>query len=182
MAETALKRLRLSEIWFLVAAQNPLKPQSGVFATRLAALRHKIAGHGPRFRVVAAEAETGLSYSADVVAALKRQFPDVKFVFIMGADSFAGLHRWRRWRPFVAQVPIAVIARPAATTPRNAGQRPLLKAATAMAASRLQRRRLPLSAAAALADRSPPAWIYLPAPLFPDSSSRLRAARKEKCP
>lgn len=183
VAATALQRLQLSEIWFLVAAQNPLKPQSGAFAARLAAVREFIASHGRRFRAIAAEPETGLFFSVDVVAALKRQFPRVRFVFIMGADSFAGLHRWRRWEGLVAQIPVAVIARPGPSVGIHApvtksGLRPMLKALTARTASRLQSRRLQPSSAAALADHASPAWIYLPARLFPDTSTRLRAARE----
>ena len=61
--------------------------------------------------------------------------PDVRarhFVWIMGADSFAGLHHWNEWREIPATLPLAVFDRPGWS----------LKALGSPAARLLQRYRL----------------------------------------
>ena len=39
VAETALKRLELDRVWWLVSPQNPLKPKSGPIAERIKSAR-----------------------------------------------------------------------------------------------------------------------------------------------
>ena len=58
------------------------------------------------------EAELGTRYAVDTVAALRRQRPDARFIWLMGADILTELHRWHRWRRFAASLPLAVLARP----------------------------------------------------------------------
>src|SRR5687768_6682948 len=109
VAETALKRLGLDQLWWMVTPGNPLKPRRDLapLATRLAASR-TLASH-PKIRVTGFEAS---AYTVDTVATLLARHRGVRFVLVLGADSFAGLHRWHRWRALVRAVPIAVIDRP----------------------------------------------------------------------
>lgn len=172
VAEIALRRCGLDAIWFVVAAQNPLKPQSSPYAARLAGVEALIARAGRRFRAVDIERASGLAYTADVLGALKAYYPATEFVFVMGADSFAGLHRWRRWRAVLAAAPVLVVSRP-----KPGRARPILRAATGRAAAFAASGRIAFAAAGTLARARPPAWVYAPAPLFPVSSSQLRAAR-----
>jgi nicotinate-nucleotide adenylyltransferase len=165
---TALRRLGLDRVWWLVTPGNPLKDNRDLPAlpVRLAAAA-ALTDH-PRLVVTGVEAALGARYTYDTIAALKRRCRGVTFVWIMGADSLAGFHHWQRWREITALVPIAVIARPGATT-----KGPLGKAARVMQAARL-----PESAALRLTHRRPPAWIFLHTPLDGTSSTALRAAGK----
>ena len=63
-------------------------------------------------RVTAIERELGTRYTIDTLRALKRRYPKRRFVWLMGADNLAQLHRWRDWRGIAREMPIAVIARP----------------------------------------------------------------------
>jgi nicotinate-nucleotide adenylyltransferase len=112
MSIAALARLGLDELWWLVSPQNPLKPVAGMapLAARMQSAR-AVARH-PRIRVSAIEAELGTQLTVDTVQALKRMFPQVRFVWLMGADNLQQFHRWAAWRTIARTVPIVVMARP----------------------------------------------------------------------
>jgi nicotinate-nucleotide adenylyltransferase len=102
VSEEALKRLQLDEVWWLVSPQNPLKDSADTadFERRVAHAR-KLAAH-PRMRVTGLEARLGTRTTAQTFAALQPMFELGHFVWIMGADSFAGLHHWNDWREIPA--------------------------------------------------------------------------------
>ncbi len=162
----ALRRLKLDRIWWLVSPQNPLKAAKDMapLANRLSHAR-SIARH-PRIVVTALEAQLGTIYTIDTLEALKCRFPSVHFVFVMGADNFVELPRWHRWRDIIACLPIGVVARPGFT----------LSALTGRAAHSFSQARLREEAAPRLAKHPSPAWIYLTAPLNPQSATALREA------
>ena len=112
MSVEAMRRLRLDEIWWLVSPQNPLKPVAGMapLSARLASAR-AVARH-PRIRVSAIEAELQTQLSIDTVQALRLRHPQVRFVWLMGADNLLQFHRWAAWRQLARSVPIVVMARP----------------------------------------------------------------------
>lgn len=112
MSMAALQRLRLDEVWWLVSPQNPLKPESGMasYPARLRQAR-KVARH-PRIRVSSIEAEMGTRLTIDTLRGLKARFPQVQFLWLMGADNLHQFHRWHAWREIARLVPIVVLARP----------------------------------------------------------------------
>lgn len=162
----ALRRLRLDRVWWLVSPGNPLKPHGPApLAQRIAQARALV--RHPRVVVSDLEARIGTRYTAQTLARLLRLYPGVRFVWMMGADNLAGLHRWQDWRQIAESVPIAVFARPGSGLP----------ARRSPAAQRFAAARLPDWTAPALADHAAPAWIYLQVPMRDISSTRLRAAR-----
>lgn len=54
----------------------------------------------------------GVSYTVDTLESLRRDFPDVALVLVMGADAFLGLSRWHRWQQIPPLAHIAVVSRP----------------------------------------------------------------------
>jgi len=167
IAELALKRLALDEIWWLVSPQNPLKPDremAPLAARRDSARRH--ARH-PRMRVAAVESALETRYTADTLAALRRRFPRVRFVWLMGADNLAQIARWERWSLIFHTMPIAVFAR----LPYS------IKALASKAAHRFSRTRRMSRYATRLACDDPPAWVFLHTRLHPASASAIRRAR-----
>ena len=162
---TALKRLGLDRIWWLVTPGNPLKDTKELPDNeQRVALAQKIADH-PRISVTAFEAAAGLKYSCDTIAYLKRECPGVSFVWIMGADNLKNFHHWKNWQDIFLMLPIAVIDR--------GGIR--LSATSSPAANRFARARISESQAMSLAERNAPAWTYLHGIKSPLSSTALRA-------
>jgi nicotinate-nucleotide adenylyltransferase len=113
VSETALKRLKLDSVWWLVSPGNPLKDKGSMadFRARLESAE-KIAASHPRIHVSALERALHTVYTVDTVAALRRRFPGVTFVWLMGSDNLEQFGRWRRWRDIARLVPIAVVQRP----------------------------------------------------------------------
>jgi nicotinate-nucleotide adenylyltransferase len=163
----ALKRLHLDAVWWLVTPGNPLKDTRGLqpLESRIAAAR-ALAAH-PRIAVTGLEAVIGTRYTYDTLAYLSRRCRTVRFVWIMGADNLRSFARWQNWRGIAALMPIAVVDRVG----------PSLYASGSIAAQALGRFRLPEAAAPHLADRRPPAWVYLHGLKSPLSSTALRALR-----
>ena len=164
----AMKRLDLDRVWWLVSPGNPLKDIRALppLADRIAAAR-RTAAH-PRIDVSGLEAEIGARYTHDTLAYLIARCRGVRFVWIMGADNLRSFHRWQNWRAIAAMVPIAVIDRLG----------PSLYASAGPAGQALARARIRESAAATLAGRQPPVWVYLHGLKSPLSSTALRAARR----
>ncbi len=108
----AMEALGLDEVWWLVSPGNPLKPQSGMapLAARVTSARAQ-ARRAP-IRVTAIERELGTRYTIDTLKILRRRYPHLRFVWIMGADNLAQFHQWKRWRDIARTMAIAVIARP----------------------------------------------------------------------
>ena len=163
----AMRRLGLDYVWWLVTPGNPLKDTRGLapLAERIAAAE-ELADH-PRIVVTGLEADIGARYTYDTLEFLVRRCPGVHFVWLMGADNLRSFYRWQHWRDIANLMPMAVVDRMGSS----------LYAASGRAAQALARYRLPERAAITLADRDPPAWIYLHGLKSPLSSTALRAQR-----
>jgi nicotinate-nucleotide adenylyltransferase len=164
VSATALRRLGLDSVWWLVTPGNPLKENSGLppLHQRMAAARAMI--DDPRIVVSDIEARIGTRFTYDTIAYLKRRCPGVHFVWLMGADNLASFHRWQHWLDIAGLVPFAAVDRPGST----------LKATASPAAQRLKAYRISQQAARLLPTARPPAWIFLHGRRSPLSSTALR--------
>lgn len=167
VAETAMSRLGLDRVVWLVSPQNPLKSSSDMapLADRMASAR--AAAHGPDMIISDFETRAGTQWTIDTLRALTARHPGVRFVWLMGSDNLASFHRWRGWTDIMRLMPMAVIARPGS----------MLESRTAPAAARFAKARVPQEQARMLTRLRAPAWTYLTAPLNPRSSTLIRAAR-----
>ena len=165
----ALRRLGLDEIWWMVTPGNPLKKNGSLppLIERMHAAA-RIATH-PRIAVSGAEALFRTRYTADLIQILKARDPTTRYVWIMGSDSLTDFHRWEDWRRLAASVPIAVVNRP----------RSLTAALSARAAHGIGRYRIDADDAATLADREPPAWVFLVGPRISASSTAIRSRKRK---
>ena len=166
----ALKRLRLDRVWWLVSPGNPLKDNKKLTPLDERIERARALAADPRIDVTAIEAALGTVFSYDTVAKLRARYPNMRFVFLMGADNLAGFHRWKRWRELAFTVPIAVMDRAGLS----------LTALASPAALTLARWRLGEPKASVLARSKPPAWIFLHGMKSPLSSTAIRAKPKRK--
>ena len=151
--------------WSRRAIRSRTRDGLAPLAERVAAAR--ALAHHPRIDVSDFEAELGTNYTYETISYLVRRCPGVHFVWIMGADNLRSFHRWQRWRGIAALVPIAVVDRLG----------PSLYSTASVAGAGAGLGRLPETAATTLAERKPPAWVYLHGLKSPLSSTALRAAR-----
>ena len=162
----ALADLGLDEVWWMVSPGNPLKPKTGM-APLPARVRSAITmSRRAPIRVTAIERELGTRYTIDTLRALKRRYPQRRFVWLMGADNLAQFHKWKNWRQIAREMPIAVIARP--------GYDDIALASPAMAW--LRRYRLPAAGLRNRGEWSAPALIELRFDPDPRSATQIRRA------
>lgn len=161
----ALKRFGLDEVWWLVSPGNPLKthgpaPLEERLTHARAVMRH------PRVRITDLEARLGTRYTFATLNALRARYPNVRFVWLMGADNLASFHKWDQWRDIIATVPIAVMARP--------GQR--ISARLSPAAHIFRRSKLRSREAMRITRTDAPAWVFVNVPMSNLSSTSIRAS------
>jgi nicotinate-nucleotide adenylyltransferase len=110
VSDIAIKALKLDYVWWLVSPGNPLKPAPDALAVRLK--RARLLARDKRIIVTGIEQRLRTRYTIDSVTALKRRFPHVTFIWLMGSDNLEQFSRWRRWRDIAARLPIVVVRRP----------------------------------------------------------------------
>ena len=165
ITKAALKRFGLDHVWWLVSPGNPLK-QTGPapLEERMQASRAMM--QHPRVTVSDLEAKLGTRYTAQTISALRRRYPAVRFVWLMGADNLAQFHRWQDWRWIMETVPIGVIARPGDRISAR-----LSKTARMYANARVSGR-----GAHVLGRMKAPAWSFVNLPMSDQSSTAIREA------
>lgn len=164
---TALRRLGLDEVWWLVSPQNPLKPVTGMapLTERLVAAR-TVANH-QSIRVTGVEDLLGSRHTAETLTMLTTRFPRVRFAWLMGADNLVQLTQWKDWQNIFNAVVIAVFDRPSYSS----------RVCAAKAARRFARFRLAEALARRLTAQTPPAWVFLHNRLNTLSATQIRAQR-----
>lgn len=170
VAEIALRRLGLDQLWWLVTPGNPLKNRR-----ELAPLSERLAScetmaSDPRIKVTAFEKTLGTSYTARTLDFIRARNPHVHFIWIMGADNLAGFHRWQRWQKIATTFPIAVIDRPGST----------LAYLSSKMARTFDYARIDEEDAGILWQKRAPAWTFIHGPRSTLSSSAIRAAAATK--
>ena len=160
----ALKRFGLDRVWWLVSPGNPLKARGPAALSDRMERARQVMQH-PRVEVTDIEAHLGTRYTAETLDKLQRIYPQVRFVWLMGADNMAQLHLWQDWRWIMDHVPIGVLARP--------GQR--ISARMSRAAGLYERYRIPGRFGQLLAHAAAPAWCFTNVPMNDASSTAIRA-------
>jgi len=162
VAECGLRELALDRVWWMISPQNPLKPKQPSYDSRVKTVETLILK--PRMEISHIEREFGTNYTIDMIRKAQKRFPRTRFVFLMGADNFAQLPKWKDWQEISARVTIAVIARP------GGGVKPRLsRAARMMADYRLSEENSHI-----LQYLPAPHWTFLTPPLNSLSSSAIR--------
>ena len=114
VAQAACEEMGLSRLFFIPAAQSPLKPESrpAPAPLRLRLLRLALAGR-TNYEIDAQEiARGGVSYTIDTVRDYLRRFPQAEVVYLIGADHIPLLPKWREAEALSKLVEFVVIPRP----------------------------------------------------------------------
>ncbi len=131
LAMEAREALGLAGVCFIPAGSPALRaaPQ-GTAAQRLAMVERAVAAE-PGFSVDAGEVTDGAAGPNYTVDTLERQRrlhgPQRPLVLLLGADAFARLEAWQRWRDLFELAHIAVATRPGHELNAAAGDAPLAR-------------------------------------------------------
>lgn len=114
LAEESISHLGLAGVRWIPAGQPPHRTTPQVTGQqRLQMVLRSTAGN-PRFSVDASEVEaTAPSYTVHTLERLRTELgTEQSLVLLVGADAFAGLPTWHRWRDIFALAHVAVSHRP----------------------------------------------------------------------
>lgn len=147
----AIKRLGIRQVWWMVSPQNPLKSTIDMaeFDVRLthAAVTAK---DFEQIIVTDIEQQLGSNYTVDTLQRLKKRYPRTRFIWLMGADNLASIHRWDRWQDVFNACSILVLDR----APMSHS------ALRSKAAIRYKNQRINERAMPNLAKEAPPVWGF----------------------
>nr|WP_170589767.1 nicotinate-nucleotide adenylyltransferase [Ruegeria arenilitoris] len=160
----AMKAFGLDRVWWLVSPGNPLKSRGPAPIDQRVEAARSIMQH-PKVEVTDIEDLTGTRATADTLAALRRLYPQVRFVWLMGADNLAQFHKWKDWRSIMDTVPVGVVARP--------GDR--ISARMSPAARVYGKYRIDGTARHLLGRADAPAWCFVNVPMVDVSSTQIRS-------
>jgi len=166
LAETALKRFQLDQIWWMVTPANPLKDKNTLASLEERMAQSRLLIRHPRIHITGFEAHLRTTISAKTVAFIRKHHPQVHFVWLMGADNLKNFHLWQQWRQLADQIVIGVIDRPGAS----------LTALASPTARALSHFRLNERQALRLAGLPAPKWCFLHTPRLDIASSHLRCS------
>jgi nicotinate-nucleotide adenylyltransferase len=161
ISREALKHLGLHQVWWLVSPQNPLKARG-----EMAPLTQRLAGAqalaGPGIIATDLERRLGVTRSARTLARLVIHYPNLRFVWLMGADNLAQASRWWRWTDIFHATRVAVFDR----SPYSYGA---LASQAAQRFGKVRTRR-----PSTIWHRLPPVWTYVAIRRHPASATALR--------
>ncbi|HKQ37151.1 MAG TPA: nicotinate-nucleotide adenylyltransferase [Verrucomicrobiae bacterium] len=114
VAQAACEEFNLDRLFFVPAAQSPLKPERipAPPEVRLRMLRLALVGE-PNYEVDDQEIRRGgPSYTIDTVRAYRQLYPKASLFYIIGADHVPLLPKWRAADELAALVEFLVVPRP----------------------------------------------------------------------
>src|ERR1051325_3826034 len=114
VAQAAREELELARLFFIPAAQSPIKPESRPSAAkeRLRLLRLALAGK-EWCEVDEQEINRGgVSYTIDTVRDYARRFPQAQLFYLIGGDHVTQLPKWREAEELARLLEFVVIPRP----------------------------------------------------------------------
>ncbi|QCE34968.1 nicotinate-nicotinamide nucleotide adenylyltransferase [Acetobacteraceae bacterium] len=96
---------------------------------------------------------------------LKRNFPNIRFIWLMGSDNLPDLCKWYRGKALIKSVPIAVFARPGSNK----------EALKSPSASWIRHWQRPERESQALGIKGAPDWVFIHRKEVNLSSTEIRA-------
>lgn len=102
-----------AEVRLMPASVPPHRPPPVADATARVAMLHAALAGQSRLGMDTRElARGGVSYTIDTLTELRAEEGDRALVLLLGADAFAGLSGWHRWRELFGVAHLGVLSRP----------------------------------------------------------------------
>ncbi|HXS94133.1 MAG TPA: nicotinate-nucleotide adenylyltransferase [Candidatus Limnocylindrales bacterium] len=113
VARAASLHFHLDRVLFVPAASPPHKSAGARAPYEDRVRMAEIAcACDPRFEVSRLEEGTVRSYSIDTIERVRARQPEGELYFLIGADAFAEIRTWHRWRDVASAVTFLVVSRP----------------------------------------------------------------------
>ncbi|MCX7814113.1 MAG: nicotinate (nicotinamide) nucleotide adenylyltransferase [Tepidimonas ignava] len=126
LAEAALAQLDLDALHIVPTGQAWHKARPLTDATHRLAMCQRAFGDLPGVVLDARELRrTGPSYTVDTLTELRAEHPAAELLLLLGADQWAALPTWKRWRDVLALATVVVAQRPGCVAPGPPGARAL---------------------------------------------------------
>ena len=109
ISTTALTKMKLNEIWWIVTSKNPFKSKSSLFSKRYRETRDYVSDKN--IKIIKLD-EKKSEFTIDTVLYLKKKYPNYNFIWLMGSDNLIELHKWKSWKEIFYNIPIAIFDRP----------------------------------------------------------------------
>ncbi len=114
----------LSQIWFVISPQNPLKSNLNLLNKYHRKYLIDIAIDGEK-KLKTSTIEFSLpipSYTIDTLTYLREKHPDFKFSIILGSDSLQNITKWKNYEFLIKNYEILVYERPGFNSENNLGK------------------------------------------------------------
>ncbi len=144
IAREAVRQFELDRVWFIPASRPPHK--SGVTRTPYEHRYNMVAlacEGQPLFEASRLEEGVQNSYSIETIERVRGSIGGERdLFFLIGADAFAEIRSWHRWREVIASVEFIVVSRPgrAYDVPEGARVHPLEGLNLPVSSSEIRRR------------------------------------------
>lgn len=165
ISREAMRLLGIRDCWWMVSPQNPLKPSKDMadFDARMQRAR-EVAVVDPRIKVTDIEAKLGSRHTARTLRLLQARYPHTRFIWLMGADNLATIHRWEKWTRIFDHCTILVLDRAPLSH----------RALHAKASIRYKKQRVHMVHAPELTAAPAPMWCFAHIRKHPASATDLR--------
>jgi nicotinate-nucleotide adenylyltransferase len=108
LANLAISKLQLNQLWLIPTNYNPLKNKSDYLSLdqRISQCQ-EIAKNYPKIYVK----KFSEIYTIELIEKLKNKYPNYQFYLVMGADNFENFHRWKNFSNLIKNISIAIFSR-----------------------------------------------------------------------
>lgn len=166
VAEQAVRRLNLDQLWWIPSPGNPLKSwKPASIEDRINAIQAMITD--PKMNAYDIETQLQTVLTIDTVRGLKRHYSGVNFVLVCGADLLIELNDWEGGDALISTIPICAFARPGKQT----------AALASPFAKKYAQYRVNEDNVASLSKKTAPAWTLVHGQMSNASSTAIRASR-----
>lgn len=165
--------LALDQIWWLVSPQNPLKSTQDMarFSERYQDAI-QLTTEIPWLIVSDYEQQKKNAYTAITLKAIRQDFSEHNFVWLMGQDNWQTIHQWQDWEVIFHTIPIAV-------APRDNSQQ-VDKGLFNSCPAFIKFKKYQEDCQPDMLLKKAPVWTILPMPKNPLSSTQIRSEKIAK--
>ena len=108
LSEIAIKKLALNQLWWIPTSQNPLKAKNDFLSFEERVKNCQILTRkNPKIYVK----KIDNFYTIDLINYLQNKHKNYEFIWVMGADNLAELHRWHDFKNLIQKIEFAIFSR-----------------------------------------------------------------------